>query len=273
MTSAGTIPWACRTIFLCLQAFSAFTTAARPQTKEVRIAAAADLKFAMQDLATVFEKQTGITVAVTYGSSGNFFSQLQSGAPFDVFFSADTEYAERLDAAGLGEPGTLSVYAIGRLAVWMPATAGTDLAHRGWNALLDAGVQRVSVANPKHAPYGMAAVAALRRAGIYDRVKAKLIFGEDVSQAAQFVESGNAQAGIIAMSFAVSPAMRAGEVWEIPANGYPPIKQAAIVMKGSPNRRAARMFLEFVREPRAAEILAKDGFALPSSTSARRARQ
>ncbi|HYL64695.1 MAG TPA: molybdate ABC transporter substrate-binding protein [Candidatus Methylomirabilis sp.] len=234
--------------------------AARPQTKEVRIAAAADLKFAMRDLAAEFEKETRITVDVTHGSSGNFFSQLQSGAPFDLFFSADADYPRKLEAAGLAEPGTLCTYAIGRLAIWVPADTKLDLPSQGWNSLLDRSVQRISIANPEHAPYGRAAVAALRKAGIYESVKTKLIFGEDVSQAAQFVQSGNAQAGIVAMSFAVSPAMKAGNLWEIPANDYPRIEQDAIVMKSSPNKEAAKAFLNFVKSPRAKEILKKNGF-------------
>src|SRR5580693_7829319 len=137
------------------------------RAQEIRVAAAADLEFAMKDVASQFEKQTGTKVEVTYGSSGNFFSQLQNGAPFDIFFSADIDYPRKLEAAGLAEPGTLYEYAVGRIVIWMPHDARVDLTKRGWNALLQPGVEKIAIANPEHAPYGRAAVAALRNAGIY----------------------------------------------------------------------------------------------------------
>jgi molybdate transport system substrate-binding protein len=239
---------------------------ARPQVKEVPIAAAADLKFAMTELAGQFERQTGTKVNVTYGSSGNFFSQLRNGAPFDLFFSADIDYPRKLEAAGLAEPGTLHEYAMGRIVIWTPADAKVDVAKEGWKALLDPRVQKIAIANPEHAPYGRAAVAALEKAGIYDQVKAKLVYGENISQAAQFVQSGNAQAGIIALSLAISPAMKDGKSWEIPANMHPGIEQGAIVMKNAKNKDTARAFLEFVKSEAGRALLAKYGFALPEKT-------
>jgi molybdate transport system substrate-binding protein len=233
---------------------------ARPQVKEVRVAAAADLKFAMTELAEQFEKQTGTKVDVTYGSSGNFFSQLQNSAPFDLFFSADIEYPKNLETAGLAEPGTLYKYAVGRIVIWKPADAGGDLAKQGWKALLDPHVQKIAIANPEHAPYGRAAVAALEKAGIYEQVKGKLVYGENISQAAQFVQSGNAQAGIIALSLAISPAMKDGKTWEIPAEMYPAIEQGAIVMKNAKNKDTARAFLEFVKSEAGRALLTKHGF-------------
>jgi molybdate transport system substrate-binding protein len=235
----------------------------RAQGQEIRIAAAADLKFAMGELAGGFEKKTGTKVDVTYGSSGNFFSQLQNGAPFDLFFSADIAYPKKLESSGLGEPGTLHPYAVGRIVIWMPPESKVDVAKLGWNSLLDARVQKISVANPEHAPYGRAAVAAMQEAGIYEQVKAKLVYGEDISQAAQFVQSGNAQAGIVAMSLALSPGMKSGKIWEIPADMHPAIEQGAIVMKEAKNKAAARAFLDFVKSAEGAAILAKYGFAMP----------
>jgi molybdate transport system substrate-binding protein len=233
--------------------------------QEIRVAAASDLKFAMAELAKNFEKQTGTRVSVTYGSSGNFFSQIQNGAPFDLFFSADIEYPRKLEAAGFAEPGTLYEYAVGRLAIWMPPDAKVNVTKLGWQALLDASVQKIAIANPEHAPYGRAAVAALQREGIYESMKAKLVFGENISQAAQFVQSGNAQAGIIALSLAISPAMRDGKRWEIPADMHPAIEQGAIVLKNAKNRDTARAFLEFVKSEAGRSILAKFGFAIPVS--------
>jgi molybdate transport system substrate-binding protein len=232
----------------------------RAQGKEIRIAAAADLKFAMGELSKKFEKQTGTKVNVTYGSSGNVFSQMQNGAPFDLFFSADIEYPKKLEAAGLAEPETLYEYAVGRIAIWTPADAKVDVAKQGWSALLDASVEKIAIANPAHAPYGRAAVAAMQNAGIYESVKAKLVYGENISQAAQFVQSGNAQAGIVALSLAVSPAMREGKRWEIPAELHPAIEQGAIVLKGAKNKNAALAFLEFVKSTSGRAILTKYGF-------------
>ena len=236
---------------------------ARAEGRDIRVAAAADLKFAMGELAEKFEKQSGTKVNVTYGSSGNFFSQMRNGAPFDLFFSADIEYPKRLEAAGLAEPGTLYEYAVGRIVIWTLADAKVDVAKQGWKTLLDASVEKIAIANPEHAPYGRAAVAALQKAGIYESVKAKLVYGENISQAAQFVQSGNAQAGIVAMSLAVSPAMRDGKRWEIPAEMHPALEQGAIVLKGAKNKEAARAFLEFVKSTAGRATLAEYGFAFP----------
>jgi molybdate transport system substrate-binding protein len=239
----------------------------RAQGHEIRVAAAADLKFAMSELAADFEKRTGTSVSVTYGSSGNFFSQIQSGAPFDVFFSADIEYPKKLEAAGLAESGTIYEYALGRLVIWTPVDSKLDVAKQGWGILLDVSVQKIAIANPEHAPYGRAAVAALKKAGIYESVKARLVYGENISQAAQFVQSGNAQAGILALSLAVSPAMIDGKRWEIPADMHPPIVQAALVLKNAKNKEATLNFLNYVKSEKGRAILAKYGFTLPVSTN------
>jgi len=252
-------------VLLLIIPFFLWQREVRAQGKEIRIAAAADLKFAMGELSGNFEKQTGTKVNVTYGSSGNFFSQLQNGAPFDLFFSADIEYPKKLAAAGLAEPGTLYEYALGRIVIWTPADSKVDVTEEGWKALLDASVEKIAIANPEHAPYGRAAVAALQKAGIYESVKAKLVYGENISQAAQFVRSGNVQAGILAMSLAVSPAMRGGKQWEIPAGTHPALEQGAVVLKDAKNKDAARAFLEFVKSAAGRPILEKYGFTVPAA--------
>ena len=243
----------CLAILLC---------SARARGQEIAVAAAADLKFAMGELVGQFEKQTGTKVNVTYGSSGNFFSQIQNGAPFDLFFSADVEYAKKLEAGGEAEPGTLYEYAVGRIVIWCPGDSKVDVAKEGWNALLDESVQKIAIANPGHAPYGKAAVAALKKAGIYEKVEPKLVYGENISQAAQFVQSGNAQAGIIALSLAISPPMKDGKSWQVPAEMHPAIEQAAIVLKSAKDRDAARAFLEFVKSKEGGATLEKFGFAI-----------
>jgi molybdate transport system substrate-binding protein len=236
--------------------------------QEIRVAAAADLKFALDELGAQYEKQAGKKIDVSYGSSGNFFAQIQNGAPFDLLLSADIEYPRKLEAAGLAEPGTLYEYAVGRIVIWMPADARTDLAKLEWKALLEPGVERIAIANPEHAPYGRAAVAALRKAGVYEQVLRRLVYGENIAQAAQFVASGTAQAGILALSLAVSPPMRAGKRWEIPADMHPPIEQGAIILKSAKDKAGARAFLAFLKSDAGRKILGSYGFILPTSGSA-----
>jgi molybdate transport system substrate-binding protein len=229
----------------------------------LNVAAAADLQFAMQDLAAQFDQKNIATVHVTYGSSGNFFTQIQNGAPFDLFFSADSDYVKKLDAADLSVPGMSGLYAVGALVLWTRADGLVDVSKDGWKALLDPRVEKIAIANPAHAPYGRAAEAALRSAGIYDQVKSKFVFGENISQTAQFVQTGNAQAGLVALSLAISPAMKDGKRWNIPADQYPPIEQGAMILKSSKNIAAARAFLEFVRSIEGRKTLMKYGFSLP----------
>jgi molybdate transport system substrate-binding protein len=240
--------------------------------QEIRVAAAADLKFALDELAAQYEKRTERKVDISYGSSGNFFAQIQNGAPFDIFFSADIEYPRKLEATRRTEPGTLYEYAVGRIVIWMPRDARADLAKLGWKALLDPSVEKLAIANPEHAPYGRAAVSALRNAGIYEQVRAKLVYGENIAQAAQFVASGNAQAGILALSLAVSPPMNEGKRWEIPANMHAPIEQAAVILKSAKDKEGARDFLAFLKSGAGRRILESYGFILPASgsTGARR---
>jgi molybdate transport system substrate-binding protein len=243
------------------------------EAQEIRVAAAADLKVALDELGLQFEKQTGKRLNVSYGSSGNFFAQLQNGAPFDVLLSADIEYPRKLEAAGLAEPGTLYEYAVGRIVIWMPADTRIELTKLGWKTLLEPGVERVAIANPEHAPYGRAAVAAMRSAGVYDQLRRKLVYGENVAQAAQFVASGSAQAGIIALSLASSPPMRDGKRWEIPANMHAPIEQGAIILKSAKDKEGARTFLAFLKSDAGRKILESYAFTLPASAASSRRSQ
>jgi molybdate transport system substrate-binding protein len=229
--------------------------------QEITVAAAADLQFAMQDIAAQFQKQTGKSVKITYGSSGNFYQQLQNGAPFDMFFSANVDYARKLDAAGLTEPGSLYPYATGKIVLWVPKESKLDVSN-GLSSLLDPAVKKIAIANPEHAPYGQAAVAALRKEGLYDKISGKLVLGENISQAATFVASGAADAGMVALSLAVSPNMKdKGRYVEIPANEYPPIEQACVILKSAKDKETARKFLEFVKTPAVGDIFRSYGFS------------
>jgi molybdate transport system substrate-binding protein len=228
--------------------------------QEITVAAAADLNFALKDVAQKFEAQTGKKVKLTFGSSGNFYTGIQNGAPYDLFFSADIAYPQKLEAAGLTEPGTLYEYAVGRIVLWTPSASKLDLS-RGLQVLTDPVVHKIAIANPAHAPYGRAAVAALHAANLYDRLAPKFVLGENISQTAEFVQSGNADIGIIAFSLALAPTMsQTGRYALIPTDLYPPIEQAVVVLKSAKDKATARQFLDFVKSQSGAEVLAHYGF-------------
>jgi molybdate transport system substrate-binding protein len=227
------------------------------------IAAASDLQAVLPALAARFERESGHTVRLTFGSSGNFYSQIQNGAPFDVFLSADIDYPRRLEAAGLAVRGSLVEYATGSLVVWVRNESRLDLA-RVLIALSSDDVRRIAIANPEHAPYGRAAVAALQNAKLYDRLRSKLVLGENVSQAAQFVQSGNADAGIIPLALARSPALGSiGRFATLSDSLYPPIEQGAVILGASRAKDAARAFLDFLNRPDIVRALRDAGFGAP----------
>ena len=235
--------------------------------QEITVAAASDLQFALQDVKERFEKDTGARVKLVFGSSGNLFTQIQNGAPFDLFFSADIEYPQKLESAELTEPGTLYEYAVGKLALWAPKDSLLDLS-RGLQVLLDPKIKKIAIANPEHAPYGRAAVAALRHEGIYDKVSDRLVLGENISQAASFVVSGSADIGIVALSLALAPSLKdKGKYAELPADEYPAIRQAAVVLKSSKEKQAAQQFLAYLKTPAIVELLRSYGFSIAAGRS------
>jgi molybdate transport system substrate-binding protein len=235
--------------------------------EEITVAAAADMSAALPELAAMYTKRTGEAVKLSFGASGNLTNQIRNGAPFDVFFSADEQYPQQLIVEGLAAKDTLYRYAIGRLVLWVPNDSPLDLSKLGIEALLDPSVKKISIANPATAPYGRAAEATLRHFAIYDKVSSRLVIGENISQAAQFVESGNAQAGLVALSHALAPAMKdKGRYWIVPLDAYLTLNQAAVVLSKSRQQDAARKFLEFLHTPEAASLLKSYGFSLPSET-------
>jgi molybdate transport system substrate-binding protein len=238
--------------------------AAGPHRRPLDVAAAADLKFAMDELVGAFRTaHPEVVVTVSYGSSGNFFSQIQNGAPFDVFFSADAVYPRRLAEAGLAPPGGVFEYAVGRIVIWAPASSPVRV-ERGAQALAAPDVRRIAIANPRHAPYGRAAEAALRKLGVYEAVKDKLVFGENVAQAAQFAQSGSADAGVIALSLALAPELaRQGRYHELPLDSYPRMDQAGIILGRARDPLAARSFRDFVLGTVGRATLKRHGFFLP----------
>jgi molybdate transport system substrate-binding protein len=232
--------------------------------EEITIAAASDLSFAFREIATEYENTTGNHVRLTLGSSGNFFAQIQNGAPFDLYFSADIAYPRKLEEAGLTVPGSLYQYAVGRIVLWTGKDSPLDLS-KGLEILREPAIKKIAIANPKHAPYGRAAVAAMEYFKVYDQVKGKLILGENISQAAQFIESGACDIGIIALSLAIAPAMKSkGTYWEVPAEAHPSLEQGVVILKSSKNQESARQFLEFIKGPNGQEIMKRYGFVVPS---------
>jgi len=250
--------------FLVSASISSEAQAGKPST-ELFVAAAADLSSAMKDIGDGYTKKTGIGLKLSFGASGAITQQIENGAPFDVFFSADMDYPRQLIAHGDADAPSLYEYAIGKLVLWVPADSPLN-PDKGMDILLDPSVKKIAIANPQHAPYGRAAVAALKHTGLYDRVSNRLVLGENVSQAAQFIESGNAQAGFVALAHADAPGMQGkGKYWEVPVEDYPALAQGAVVVSRSPHKKEAADFLEYVKTKAVAEVLQKYGFTVPKN--------
>ena len=242
----------------CFLALFCVLSAMPVRAEQVNVAAASDLNFAIKEIIQQFERETGHKVLLTLGSSGNFYAQIVNGAPFDVFLSADLNYPRQLEKAGRTVPGTTFIYGVGGIALWVPKNSKIRLESLGMKALLESSVKKIAIANPEHAPYGRVAVAAMQNAGVYESVKSKLVLGENISQAAQFVQSGAADVGIIALSIAVSaPMQRAGTYWPIPPESYPPLEQGAVLLKRA--GVGAKAFHDWLRGAEARKIFAKYG--------------
>ncbi len=230
------------------------------------IAAAADVQPLMQEMVRRYEEDkqgAARKISVVVGSSGNLATQIENGAPYDLFFSADEGFPRRLVNERKANADSFQVYALGKLVIWAPAGSKLDVEHLGAKALLDASVQKVAIANPQHAPYGRAAIEALKNLGLYERIESKLVLGENVSQAAQFVGSGNAQAGVIALSLVQTSAMKSGRYWMVPQQAYTPLRQAVVMIAGAKHPEAARAFLDFFLRQRDPQLLVQFGFELP----------
>jgi molybdate transport system substrate-binding protein len=234
-----------------------------PAGDTVTIAAASDLIFCLDALNAEFKTQhPGARLKTSTGSSGNFFAQIQRGAPFDVFLSADAIYPKRLAESGHAAADSLTRYALGRIVLW---TARADLAvTNGLTVLTNALVRRLAIANPAHAPYGRAAQAALERAGLWDAVRRKVVLGENVTQAAQFVQTGNADAGLVSLSLVLAPKLKdTGRWWLIPEEAHPLLEQAAVLTRRGETNALAKVYLDFLRSESAASIFERFGFRLP----------
>jgi molybdate transport system substrate-binding protein len=229
----------------------------------LNVAAAADLRYAFEEIGAAFERRTGTRVQLSLGSSGQLAAQVEQGAPFDLIFSADEEFVRRLAERGAVRSEAVQLYAIGRIVLWVRNASPLDV-ERGLGVLGDPRVRFVAIANPAHAPYGEAARRALVSGGMYERVRTKLVLGGNVSLALQLVQTGNADAGIVALSLALAPPVAAqGRYWLIPEARHAPIRQAAGVVARSSQPDRARSFLAFVNGTEGRPIMRRYGFYLP----------
>jgi molybdate transport system substrate-binding protein len=248
-----------RTIFICL--IACLSALAQGQPQQLTAAVAGNFAAPMRALAQVFEAQTGIQLTVVTGSSGKHYAQIRQGAPFDVFFAADSERPARLEQAGLAVAGSRFTYATGQLALWSPDPAKMG---NGSKILKNGDFARLAMANPRLAPYGAAAQEVLSQLGLWQALQPKIVRGENVLQAFQFVQSGAAELGFVALAQIVQPgADRAGSYWLVPESLHSPIEQQAVILKPSANAEA---LMRFMRSAQATEIIGAYGYSTGSNS-------
>jgi molybdate transport system substrate-binding protein len=249
---------------VCLVAAVAFATGAG--AAEIRVAVASNFSATLHSLAGRFESHTGNRLVVSAGSTGKHYAQIINGAPFDVFFAADEQRPARLEAAGVAIPGGRFTYALGRLVLWSPRAGYVD----GQGAVLRGAFRHLAIANPRLAPYGRAAEEVLRALGLWHGIGERLVRGENIAQAFQFVASGNAELGFVAYAQLQQPQQpMSGSWWLVPQALYSPIAQQAVLLR---DHDAARELLAYVRGPEARDIIAQHGYALPGAEAAADAR-
>ncbi|MGB8854580.1 MAG: molybdate ABC transporter substrate-binding protein [Pirellulales bacterium] len=236
--------------------------AGRSAARVVTVAAASDLRHALAAVIRGFhEIHPDIEVQPTFAASGTLHAQIATGAPFDLFLAADIGYAESLAEQGLAARDDVFRYGTGRLVVWVPQASAVDLDAAGIQALLDPAIRRIAIANPRHAPYGRAAEAAIDHYRLRDLVQVKLVLGENVAEAAQFVASGAADAAVVARALAESPVMKPhGRAWLVPADAHPPLVHGGAVLAAARDAVAARLVVDFVRGSEGRAILRDHGF-------------
>ena len=240
---------------------SALLLALSAHAEKITVAAAADLKFAMDEIVTTFKKTSaGDELDVIYGSSGKFHTQIQQGAPYDFFFSADIAFPRELAKTGFAA-SDVKPYAVGRIVLW---STGLDARKMTLDSLTDPKITRIAIANPKHAPYGKRAEEALRASGVWDKIEPKLVYGENIAHTAQFVQTGNAQVGIIALALAVNPELASkGGYWLVPDKLYNRLEQGFIITKRAADSALAKRFADYMGSTAARTVMTKYGFVLP----------
>lgn len=235
-----------------------FLSPAASRCDEIRVAAASNFRDALEEISAEFEKQSTHDVVLIFGATGKHYAQVVHGAPFDVFFAADTARPKRLEEEGLAIPGTRFTYAIGRLALW---STNEDLVDPEGLVIRQGKYRHLAIANPELAPYGRAAKETLQSLGLWETVSKHLVTGENIGQAFQFVASGNAELGLVAWSqFQRGGAGMGGSWWLVPSTLHKPIEQQAVLLRPG---AAAESFLAFVRKTKSLEILSAHGYGVP----------
>jgi len=248
---------------LLLASFLLFSTTVA-HAEKITVAAAADLKFAMDEIVASFNKShPKDQVEVIYGSSGKFFTQVKNNAPYDMYFSADIHYPRELAKSGLAASEVIP-YALGRIVLW---SNSRDAAKMTLENLTDPAIRKIAIANPKHAPYGKRAEEALKSLKLWEKVESRLVFGENIAHTAQFVETGNAQVGIIALALALNPMLsKQGGYYLIPDNLHQPLEQGYIITKRAADKPLAKLFSGYMTSKETRRIMTKYGFVLPGET-------
>ncbi len=246
-------------IFALLVFFHILLTTA--SAEEVRVAVAANFRAALSEIVKLFERDTRHTALVSSGSSGKFYAQINHGAPFDVFFSADVARPQLIEEEGLAVPGSRFTYAIGRLTLWSPDP--NMIKGEGLTVLSNGPFEHLAMANPKTAPYGAAAKHILEALGLWNHIKGRIVQGENIGQAFHFVYSQNAQLGFVALSQVLGPKINgAGSRWDVPENLHEPLRQQAILLINGQHNKAATAFLDYVKGPKARTIIEQFGYGL-----------
>jgi len=247
-----------KNFYAILLAFLITLTPGQSSADEIRVAVASNFRDAMSALASQFERESSHQVTLIFGSSGKQFAQIRNGAPFDAFFSADSTRPELLEREGLAVPGSRFTYALGKLVLWSPKA---DYVDPDGNILAHGDFRHLAIANPGLAPYGEAAREALEAMGLWNQLGNRLVRGENIGQAFQFVNSGNAEVGLVAWSqLKRSDAAIEGSYWLVPEHYYNPIEQQAILLQDTVE---ARMFMSFIRDGESAKIIRAHGYNLP----------
>ena len=243
-----------------LMSLVAVCTVGSAQADEVQVAVAANFTAPLQAIAADFEKDTGHKVIAAYGATGQFYAQIKNGAPFEVFLSADDSTPQKLENEGDTVKGSRFTYAIGTLALWSAKDGYVDSQGK---VLSDNQYQHLAIANPKAAPYGLAATQVLARLGLTDQVKAKIVEGQNITQAYQFVSTGNAELGFVALSQVYKDGkVSGGSAWIVPGDMHDPIKQDAVILNKGKDSAAAKALVEYLKGPKAAAVIKSYGYEL-----------
>ena len=244
-----------KTLVVALAAFAS-SVGAGAQAGQTTVAVAANFTEPAKEIAALFKQKTGAVAILSFGASGNFFTQIAHDAPFQVFLSADAERPKAAAEAGYAVPGTAFTYAVGKLVLWSKVIDVT----RGVEALKAGQFSKLSIANPAAAPYGAAAIETMKALGVYDALKAKIVLGNSIAQAFQFVDTRNAEVGFVALSelYGVTEGTR----WVVPQNLHAPIRQGAVLLKKGEDDEASKAFLEFLKGPEARAVIEKFGYRL-----------